>query len=113
MKRVPAFLLAMILPATAHAAIQELDVNYGSETNTVLKGYMAFDDDITTPRPGILVVHEWWGHNEYARRRARDLAELGYTAFAVDMYGEGRKADHPDTAGKFATEVRKRAGLAE
>jgi len=72
----------------------------------VLKGYLAYDDSIKTKRPGILVVHEWWGHNEYARKRARMLAELGYTAFAVDMYGEGKQAKHPDDAGKFSTEVR-------
>jgi dienelactone hydrolase len=51
------------------------------------------------------VVHEWWGHNEYARKRARMLAELGYTALAVDMFGNGKQADHPDDALKFATEV--------
>jgi dienelactone hydrolase len=57
-------------------------------------------------RPGILVVHEWWGHNDYARKRARQLAELGYIALAVDMYGDGKTADHPDDAGKFAAAVR-------
>ena len=44
-------------------------------------------------RPGILVVHEWWGHNEHARDRARMLAEDGYTALAVDMYGNGKTAN--------------------
>jgi dienelactone hydrolase len=56
-------------------------------------------------RPGILVVHEWWGHNEYARNRARMLAELGYTALAVDMYGDGKEALHPEEAGKFSKEI--------
>jgi dienelactone hydrolase len=50
-------------------------------------------------------VNEWWGHNEYARQRARMLAEAGYTALAVDMYGDGKTADHPDMAGKLAGEV--------
>jgi dienelactone hydrolase len=71
-----------------------------------MQGYLAYDDSIAGKRPGILVVHEWWGHNEYARARARMLAELGYTALAVDMYGEGKQAEHPDDAGKFASEVR-------
>jgi dienelactone hydrolase len=61
----------------------------------------------------VLVVHEWWGHDAYARKRARMLAELGYTALAVDMYGDGKTADHPDDAGKFAGEVRKNMPVAE
>ena len=52
------------------------------------------------------MVHEWWGHNDYARKRADMLAELGYVALAVDMYGDGKTADHPKDAGKFAGEVR-------
>jgi dienelactone hydrolase len=73
--------------------------------NVVLKGYLAYDNSVKGRRPGILVVHEWWGHNEYARKRARMLARLGYTALAVDMYGEGKQAEHPDDAGKFAKEI--------
>ena len=72
---------------------------------TTLKGYLAYNENIEGPRPGIIVVHEWWGHNEYARKRAEMLAELGYTAFAVDMYGDGKQANHPDNAGKFAMAV--------
>lgn len=71
-----------------------------------MQGYLAYDDSISGKRPGILVVHEWWGHNEYTRERARMLAELGYTALAVDMYGDGKQAEHPENAGKFAAEVR-------
>jgi dienelactone hydrolase len=56
---------------------------------------------------GVLVVHEWWGHNEYARKRARMLVKLGYTALAVDMYGDGKQAMHPDEAGKFSSELMK------
>ena len=73
--------------------------------NVILKGYLAYDTRVKGKRPGILVVHEWWGLNEYARQRARMLAGLGYTALAVDMYGDGRQAGHPDEAGKFAKEV--------
>ncbi|WP_031434997.1 dienelactone hydrolase family protein [Methylomarinum vadi] len=65
------------------------------------RGYVSYDDAIEGKRPGVLVVHEWWGHNAYARKRADMLAELGYTAFALDMYGAGKLADHPDDAKKF------------
>ena len=61
--------------------------------NVTLKGYLAYDTSYKGKRPGILVVHEWWGHNEYARKRARMLATLGYTALAVDMYGEGKQEE--------------------
>ena len=54
---------------------------------TTLKGYLAYDEGADAERPGVLVVHEWWGLDDYIRRRARMLAELGYTALAVDMYG--------------------------
>jgi dienelactone hydrolase len=64
-------------------------------------------------RPGVLVVHEWWGHNEYARTRARMLAKLGYTALAVDMYGDGKQADHPDDAGKFSSQIANNMPLGE
>src|SRR4030067_2731416 len=62
---------------------------------------------------GILVVHEWWGHNEYARKRARMLAERGYTALALDMYGDGKQAHHPDDAQKFSSEVNQNEKLAK
>ena len=81
--------------------------------DTQLKGYLATNPSIKGPRPGILVVHEWWGHNDYARKRARMLADLGYTALAVDMYGDGKQASHPKDAGKFAGEVRKNAAMAK
>ncbi len=65
------------------------------------QGYLSYDDSTRHKRPGILVVHEWWGHNAYARKRADMLAKLGYTAFALDMYGAGKLAKHPDDAKKF------------
>jgi dienelactone hydrolase len=78
-----------------------------------LKGYLAYDANITGKRPGVLVVHEWWGQNEYIRKRARMLAELGYTALALDMYGEGKMASHPDEAGKFSSELMKNFPVAK
>jgi dienelactone hydrolase len=103
------FFVAVIMAATAgltpaHAKVIGKNVDYTAE-GVVLKGYLAYDDSIKSKAPGILVVHEWWGLNDYARRRAKMLAELGYTALAVDMYGEGKQAAHPDDAGKFSSEV--------
>lgn len=66
-----------------------------------MKGYIAWDSNKGGPRPGVLVVHEWWGCNEYAQRRARMLAEAGYTGMALDLYGDGRNAANPDEAGEL------------
>ena len=84
--------------------IVEKEIGYSSN-GTPLKGFLAYDGDLKEPRPGIIVVHEWWGLNSYARKRARMLAELGYTALAIDMYGNGKQASHPEDAQKFAMEV--------
>lgn len=80
------------------------EVAYSTES-TQLKGYIASDTNKEGKRPGVLVVHEWWGHNDYVRKRADMLAELGYVALAVDMYGDGKQAAHPEDAGKFAGQV--------
>ena len=89
-------------PTEPDVRAEEIDYTAGGVT---LKGYLAYNVNVEGQRPGVLVVHEWWGHNEYARRRARMLAELGYTALAVDMYGDGKTAGHPDEAGAFMNEV--------
>ncbi|GAB4361862.1 MAG: dienelactone hydrolase family protein [Deltaproteobacteria bacterium] len=110
---VRAAVLFGLLAATAQAARGEIrgePVTYTDGTTT-MRGYLAYDDGRSDKRPGILVVHEWWGHNEYARKRARMLAGLGYVALAVDMYGEGKQAKHPDDAGKFSGEIRKNMDL--
>jgi dienelactone hydrolase len=109
------FLLALSLccfGSAAQAAVQGREVSYQAN-GTTLKGYLAFDDAIKGKRPGVLVVHEWWGQNEFARRRARMLAELGYTALAVDMYGDGKVVDNPDDAGKLAAGVYKNMAVAQ
>ncbi len=96
--------------AVAQAAIKEAPVEYKAG-NTVLKGYLVYDDAAKQRRPGVLVVHEWWGLNQHARNSARKLAEAGYVALAVDMYGGGKQVDHPDSAGKFSGEVKKNLPL--
>lgn len=80
------------------------EINYSTEDLT-MNGYLAYDESVEGTRPGILVVHEWWGHDEYARARADSLAKLGYAALAVDMYGDGTQADHPEDAQKFSGQV--------
>ena len=70
-----------------------------------LKGYIAFDDKSESARPGVIVIHEWWGLDDYIRTRAEGLAELGYTALAIDMYGNGATADSPDEAGGMMNAV--------
>jgi dienelactone hydrolase len=102
----------MFAAAAAHAVVQGKEVSYRAD-GTTLKGYIAYDDAVKGKRPGVLVVHEWWGLNEYARKRARMLAEQGYTALAVDMYGDGKQAHHPDDAKKFSSEVSKNEKLAK
>lgn len=96
-------LIALLLCCStmAQAAIQTREVPYTAADGTRLVGYHAWDDAISGPRPGVIVVHEWWGLNDYAKRRARDLAALGYSALAVDMYGDGRNTQHPDDAKAF------------
>ncbi len=108
------FILASLLlvAASAHAKVVGEAVSY-SDHGVILKGYLAYDEAIKAKRPGILVVHEWWGLNDYARKRATMLAEMGYTALALDMYGDGKTTEHPDEAGKFAAEVNKNMPLAK
>ena len=77
------------------------EYEYSADTTT-LKGYFAIAEGAEGKLPGIIVVHEWWGHNDYSRSRADMLADLGYVALAVDMYGDGKQAAHPDEAGAFA-----------
>ena len=80
------------------------EISYAIDTTT-MKGYIAYPMNMDGKKPGVLVVHEWWGHNDYARKRANMLADLGYVALAVDMYGDGKQAAHPGDAQKFAMSV--------
>jgi len=97
---------------TVYAKVKGKNVEYKAN-GVSFKGYLAYDDAVKEKRPGVIVVHEWWGHNAYARKRADMLAELGYVALAVDMYGDGKQAAHPDDAGKFAGEVMKNIDVAK
>ena len=94
---------ASTFESAAPATPQSKSVSYSAGA-TQLNGFIAYPAG-SDKRPGVLVVHEWWGLNDYARMRAQKLAELGYVALAVDMYGGGKLATHPDDAKKFAGEV--------
>jgi dienelactone hydrolase len=98
--------LALAIPLTATAKVVGKTVEYKSG-DISLKGYLAYDTGFKGKRPGIVVVHEWWGLTQYPRMRARMLAKLGYVAFAADMYGDGKVADNPTDAGKYAGESMK------
>ena len=82
--------------------IKEEAITYNADTVT-MNGYLAYDSSNEKKRPIVLIIHEWWGLNDYTKSRARQLAELGYLAMAVDMYGNGKQADDPQLAGQLAT----------
>lgn len=100
-----AMAVALVSAGLASAAVVTKTIDYDYD-GAKLKGFLAYDDASKEKRPGVLVVHEWWGLNDYAKERCKKLAELGYVAFAVDMYGDGKFVDHPDDARKMATAVR-------
>jgi dienelactone hydrolase len=84
------------------ATIKTDSVSWQSDGQTYT-GFVAYDENINGKRPAILVVPEWWGLNDYTKRRAKQLAELGYTAMAIDMYGDGKIATTPDEAQQLAS----------
>lgn len=82
------------------------EITYETDS-TLMRGYLAHNSAIDEEKPGIIVVHEWWGHDDFARKKAEKLAELGYVALAVDMYGQGKIANHPEEAMAFSSKVMK------
>ncbi len=80
----------------------EQDVNYAIDS-LKMDGFVVYDGNIKGARPAVLVIPEWWGLNDYAKKRAKELAEIGYIAMAVDMYGNGQRGEDPQTAGALAT----------
>jgi dienelactone hydrolase len=105
-------LFSVLFLGYATAAFAGEEVSY-SHDGTTMKGYLATPANLSGKAPAVLVVHEWWGHDGYVRKRADMLAELGYVALAVDMYGDGKIADHPKQAGAFAGEIGKNMALGE
>lgn len=96
--------LAATCSTAAFAEIKTEHIKYTSGQNT-FEGVLAYDDAVTDKRPGVLVCPEWWGRNDYADSRAKQLAALGYVAFAIDMYGDGKTTKDPKQAGEWAGKV--------
>lgn len=94
-----ALILFMASTAQSDVVTEPVTYNHGQAE---LEGYLAWDNALEGKRPGILVVHEWTGLNDYTKMRCRQLAELGYVAFAVDMYGKGIRPQTPEEASKQA-----------
>jgi dienelactone hydrolase len=105
LRQLVALAVILVLAGVGRADIKTKTIAY-KHGDTEYKGFLAWDDAVQGARPGVLVVHEWWGLNDYARDRAKQLAGLGYVAFAADMYGEGKSVDHPKEAGEMAGKVR-------
>ena len=105
-----ASLVLLLWVSTALAEIRTETVEY-KDGDTTLKGVVTYDDAVAGKRPGVLVVHEWWGINDYIRDRARQLAGLGYVAFAPDIYGDGFVTADPKVAGQKAGEAKKAGHL--
>ena len=82
--------------------IKEESVTYTLDSLN-MNNYLVYDENVEGKRPAVLVIHEWWGLNDYTKRRAKMLAELGYVAMAVDMYGNGRIGNDPGAAQNLAT----------
>jgi dienelactone hydrolase len=104
-------LTLLLFTSSTFAAVIGKDVSY-TAGDTVMRGFLAYDDAAKGKRAGVLVVPEWWGVSDYARKRARMLAGEGYVALVVDMYGNGQTADNPTDAGKLAGIVNKNPPLA-
>src|SRR5258708_35179126 len=100
-----AALFAIAMAASAKAEIKEVPVTYTDGTTT-MKGFVVYDDATTAKRPGIIMVHEWWGITPHIHNEAKKFAQQGYTAFIADMYGD-KTADNPKDAGALAGGVMK------
>ncbi|GAB4229546.1 MAG: dienelactone hydrolase family protein [Deltaproteobacteria bacterium] len=93
------FLFAGSATASGEVKTEVVEYRHG---DVVLEGYLAYDETAGGKRPGVLIVHEWTGHNPYVRKRAEQLAGLGYVGFALDMYGKGVRAKDAKGAAALA-----------
>ncbi|MBD1548033.1 dienelactone hydrolase family protein [Roseibium aggregatum] len=111
MQKIFRFAVALVLAGGAglsafgaQAEVQTKTIEY-KDGDTVLKGVLAWDDAMSGKQPGVLVVHEWWGLNDYAKSRAEALAKEGYVAFALDMYGDDKVTEHGKEAGEWMKQI--------
>jgi dienelactone hydrolase len=105
-KQIAAALIVFASTTAAHAAVKEEAATY-KDGETTMKGFLVYDDARKGKRPGIVVVHGWWGIMKDTRDEARRLASQGYTALVADMYGDGKTASNPKEAGALSGAVRK------
>jgi dienelactone hydrolase len=101
-----AALCVVAMAASANAAIKEEPVTY-KDGETTMKGFVVYDDAVQGKRPGIVMVHEWWGITKHMHNEAQKFAQQGYTAFIADMYGDAKTADNPKDAGALSGSVMK------
>jgi len=101
MRRLLVLTMLLVWMVPAQAAVRSEPVEY-KQGDATLEGYLAYDDALSGKRPGILIVHEWWGLNDYVKGRADQLAQMGYVAFAADIYGKGVGAKTPAEAGRLS-----------
>jgi dienelactone hydrolase len=94
-------LVSLLLSTAAHAGLKKETIEY-KDGDTPLEGYLVYDDAVEGKRPGIIVVHDWMGPGAYSNGRAEQLAQLGYAAFAVDIYGKGVRPKDQKEAGELA-----------
>jgi len=97
--------ITLICVQTSSAAVKTQVIKYQAGA-VQAQGFLAYDDAVSGKKPGIVVVPEWWGLDDYAKHRAQQLAQLGYVAFVADMYGDGKTTDKPDVAGQWAGALR-------
>jgi len=110
MKYLLAWLLVLALAGGAEAKLVTRTVEY-KQDGTVCRGYLAYDDAVPGRRPGVLVVHEWYGLNDFAKKKAEELAPLGYVALAADMYGGGRSTTDREEAARLSGALRNQPQL--
>jgi len=94
--------LPLIIPQYAHAALKTQTVEY-KQADTVLEGYLVYDDTLKEKVPAVIIVHEWTGVGPYVKKRAEQIANLGYVAFAIDIYGKGIRPTNAEDAAKQAS----------
>jgi dienelactone hydrolase len=101
MKTLASISFLVLCAMTLQAGIHTETVVY-RDGDATLEGWLAYDTDISGPRPGVLVLHQWMGITDYEKKRAEMLAKLGYTVFAADIYGKGVRPKDTSEAGSLA-----------
>ena len=99
-----------VIELQSEAKLKTQTIEY-KDGDTILEGYLSYAEGVQGKRPGVLVVHEWTGLGDYAKKRADDLARLGYVAFAADIYGKGVRPTNPKDAGTEAGKYKSNRAL--